>query len=52
MELAKNTLTVCFAILRIIIIRVCVKIFVMAQFILIFFFQVCYFANYLLIFLI
>jgi hypothetical protein len=36
MELANNTLTVCFAILRIIIIRVCVKIFVMARFILFF----------------
>jgi len=34
MELANNTLTTCFTILRIIIIRVCVKIFVMARFIL------------------
>jgi hypothetical protein len=33
MELANNTLTACFTMLRIIIIRVCVKIFVMARFI-------------------
>ena len=32
MELANNTLTACFAMLRIIIIRVCVKSFVMARF--------------------
>jgi hypothetical protein len=39
MQLDNNTLTVCFAILRIIIIRVCVKIFVMARFIFSFFFK-------------
>ncbi len=33
MELANITLTACFAVLRIIIIRVCVKIIVMARFI-------------------
>ncbi len=33
MELANNTRTACFTMLRIIIIRVCVKIFVMARFI-------------------
>ena len=32
MELANNTLTAWFAMLRIIIIRVCVKIFIMARF--------------------
>ncbi len=37
MELANNTLTACFIMLRIIIIRVCVKIFVMARFIFLYF---------------
>jgi hypothetical protein len=37
MELANNTLTVYFAMLRIIIIRMCVKIIVMARFICLFF---------------
>ncbi len=35
MDLANNTLTACFTMLQIIIIRVCVKIFVMARFILV-----------------